>query len=97
MTEFFIKAVTITIGAAVLFGTPNVEKNLPIGYEEVYAAVGDTFEFEGIKYEVIDENNCGVISKNYTGEISIPEKAIFDDREYNVTSIVYMRMIRESI
>ena len=52
--KIFIKNVTAIIGVLVLLGVSSIGKNMPIGCEEIYAAVGDIFEFEGIKYKVAD-------------------------------------------
>ena len=89
LPKMFIKNVTAIIGVLVLLGVSSIGKNMPIGCEEVYAAVGDTFEFEGIKYKVDDENSCGVIADTtkYTGEIIIPKKVVYDSKEYDVTFI----------
>ena len=87
--KIFIKNVTAIIGVLVLLGVSSIGKNMPIGCEEIYAAVGDIFEFEGIKYKVADENSCGVIADTtkYTGEIIIPKKVVYDSKEYDVTFI----------
>ena len=45
------------------------------------------FEVDGIAYNITSNLTVEVASKSYSGEIVIPEKVIYDGKEYSVTSI----------
>ncbi|MDE6065522.1 MAG: leucine-rich repeat domain-containing protein, partial [Duncaniella sp.] len=57
----------------------------------IHAAVGDTFTYDGLDYNILSEDDLtcevGINKDKFQGDLIIPSKVRFNDKEYTVTAI----------